>query len=92
MVDCPLEYDTISYSVETSNANFPSDDYANKLKAYGSRSKEVKFQANITVQTIKENSLYVRVFYSDLAFQSITQIPQISLEQLLGTIGGQLGS
>ncbi|EFX60448.1 hypothetical protein DAPPUDRAFT_343736 [Daphnia pulex] len=90
MTDCPLECDTITYSIETSNANFPSDDYANRLKAYGGRNKAIKL-SNLTVDTIKQNSLYVRVYYADLSYDSITQIPQITLDQLLGTIGGQLG-
>ena len=91
-VDCPLECDSVSYSIETSNANYPSDDYAYRLKRYGARNQELQFNANTSVSTIKANSLYVRVFYSDLSYQSINQIPQITFDQLLGTIGGQLGS
>lgn len=89
--ECPVECDTVSYFIEMSSAHYPSDYYIKLLKANGTRSTKIKFDANISEQTLKENILYVRIFYADLTYDTITQVAQITFDQLLGTIGGQLG-
>ena len=90
---CPLECDSATYLLSTSNSRYPSMYYLDYLRYQTDIEERIKGDSNKTVdgnQIVKSATL-LNVFYDDLATTYINEVPAISPDQLLGVIGGNLG-
>lgn len=87
--NCPQECETISYDLTTSYADYPSPFYAELIMNFQQdRNKTVTF-SNIT--QLKESSLAVNIYFEDLSYTLIEEVPARTLEQFVADIGGFTG-
>ncbi|XP_022785082.1 acid-sensing ion channel 2-like [Stylophora pistillata] len=89
--DCPVPCDSISFNSMLSYAAFPSNNFlaslAEELGVSNTTADLLKEEQEITSQ----NLLELRVYFQDLNYQVIEEIPAYEYESLLGEIGGQVG-
>lgn len=88
--ECPQECNSVEFSLTTSQSDFPSPFYANLLIRNNNRVPN--YRRNLTsFDYIKKTVMKVNIYYSDIAFTSIREIPAKAIEQLVGDLGGILG-
>ena len=96
---CPLQCDSIKYSLSKSNSFFPNPKYAFEIQNYfNQNSKYFKERASKPLDSIKlsyqelNNSIVaVNVYYDELTYTRVSQSPKMSFEDLLSNVGGTLG-
>lgn len=89
--DCPVPCDSIPFNPMLSYAAFPSNNFiASGIEEHGI--------SNVTPDLLKraqeimsQNQLELRVYFQELNYQVIEEIPAYEYESLLGEIGGQVG-
>ena len=79
---CPLECDSIQYDLSISSSNFPS------RYAYDVYKSDL---GGLTYDQLKERSIYLNIFYSNLNYLQISESPKTSLNDLMSNVGGTLG-
>ena len=93
-VECPLECDTISYEMQLSSLEFPSQEFYMLLSQNQTylRLVEVALQNDLSTYAIfKDNCLGFSVFYPKTEYTEVTVLPKILPIDLLSQIGGSLG-
>ena len=95
---CPLECNDITYSLSVSHSDFPNPNYAEILKKkpiIQSKFQKSKVFTNESLivdnNELKKSIAAITIYYDDLKYTLISQIPKMSFEDLLANIGGQLG-
>jgi hypothetical protein len=88
---CPLECDSISYEISTSFSKFPKLKYANELKNNKKIKSKYPLGYNITYDDLLKNMIAFNVYYNDLKYTKISQIPKTLLVDLISNMGGILG-
>ena len=95
---CPPECDTITYSLSTSHSDFPTPANAEYLMNLPNISKILKNNSinlneslKIDYNEFKRSVVSIKVFYDDLKYTIVSQIPKMSLEDLISNFGGLLG-
>lgn len=86
---CPLECDSIVYKIKTSSANFPDFIYAQEFLT-----REIWNQSKFSLRShegLKKCLLAFNVYYSELSYTLISQLPKMDLTNLVSNIGGLLG-
>ncbi|XP_065070721.1 amiloride-sensitive sodium channel subunit beta-like [Rhopilema esculentum] len=48
-------------------------------------------KSNLTEKFVRDNFIAINVFFGDMEYQKITEIPMYTLDKLIGEIGGQMG-
>ncbi len=86
--ECPLECDSSSFSFFDSFADYPSPAYAEIIVKSDSL-KRIFTNANYTI--LKRSVLSFSVYYSELKYTRMKQIPKMVLVDLISAIGGTLG-
>ena len=86
---CPLECESITYSVSMSFADYPNPQYATNAALNSPLKSQIS--NNTAYDILKKSLVSINVFYSDLKYTSVSQIPKVSLEDLISNIGGTLG-
>ena len=89
---CPLECDSWHYTIQMTQAEYPTPAYVEILK------KDDKvlslFEKNasaITYEAIRSNMLTLAVYYDELGYTLITEEPKTNVYDLISNFGGQLG-
>jgi hypothetical protein len=88
---CPLECNSIEYSIETITSKFPSLSYALELMNNPKIKSKYPIGYNITLEDLRESMVQFSVFYTDFHYTYITQIPKFQLVDLVSNFGGLLG-
>ena len=102
---CPLECDSIKYSLSTSHFNYPTRYYAEVLKELPlikSKFVNAALANNLTkvfvngsiiddYEDLKNSVAMMSVYYEDLKYTRVSQIPKMTFIDLLANIGGTLG-
>ena len=84
---CPYECESKDYRVKSSSAKqFPTSFYAHHLL----ETRFVNYHEYLTVDEVKKSVSRINLFYEDLSFELITQIPSYSTASLFAHIGGIL--
>ncbi|XP_066300720.1 uncharacterized protein [Branchiostoma lanceolatum] len=79
-----------SHDVWVSSSSWPSDAYsAYVLEKIHTRSRSKNLPTNI--DSIRKNLVRLHLYYQDLNYQEIMDIPSFTIEALLSSIGGLLG-
>ena len=88
--NCPLECNSVAFTLTPSLAQFPNSQYATELMK-----KEVirsKFSNKSLSFTDLQNSVSaLNVYYDDLSYTLISQQPKLQLVDLISNVGGLLG-
>lgn len=89
-VECPQECDSIEYDLSSSVMDFPSPFYADlfirKHKLFPDNYKNLT-----TFENIKQSVVKINIYFSDISYTSIKEVPAKTFEQLIGDLGGILG-
>ena len=81
--ECPLECDSIDYSLTTSFAEFPSALYGDLFL------KKSGLKQNLS--ELRKGVLSINVYYSSLRYTEITQLEKSTVVDLVCSIGGTMG-
>jgi len=84
---CPIPCEIEEFITKTSTALYPSNRHADSI----AKKKGLKGFPMENRMLIRENYLKFTVFFGDLSYELVEQIPSYDLKVLLGDIGGQLG-
>lgn len=90
---CPLECETVSFTYK--KESWPLDENA-VSSLYYNRTKDFLESTNSSysihsVDSLKRTILDVYLYYEDLSYTEITQIPKMSVTNLISDIGGTFG-
>ena len=102
---CPQECEDVTYSLSFSHSNFPNPKYAEFLKKKLTNQYKLmdsnKSTSNsnfgdvhsvqISNHGLKKSIAGITIYYDDLKYTVISQIPKMNFEDLLANIGGQFG-
>ncbi|CAF0708693.1 unnamed protein product [Brachionus calyciflorus] len=86
---CPIECDSIQYSTSLSYSRYPTNYYLNYIKNKTnilSKINEFYNEGNIS-----KSALIANIFYDELDYSVIEQVPAVSFDYLISNIGGNLG-
>lgn len=88
--DCPLECKSVQYNLATSQSEYPSLFYGDFLirsdKILNNSSRNFSNYAQL-----KETILSVNVFYDDISYSVVNEVPAKTLEQFIADLGGYMG-
>jgi hypothetical protein len=86
--ECPLECETSIFPVSISSSDYLSDYYARFMYNHSNllRSKLKQFD----LSEIKKSIVSFTVYFSDLSFTNVTQVPKYELIDLITSVGGHL--
>ena len=96
----PTPCDLVSYKISLSTSTYPTKDYtdylfghSNLIDKFDNGTKEgFNFSNKGKFRNyFKKNIILFDVFYETTEYTYITQVPEMSLEVLIGAIGGNLG-
>lgn len=86
---CPLECQTVSYELSTSFANYPSKEHAKLIK------KHLVYNGiadnKTSISKINDNVASVDIYYEEMLYTEMTEVPSQTITGLLSSIGGTLG-
>ena len=88
---CPLECDSIKYSMYTSYSDYPSEAYADSLMQNPIIQAKYTNPSDLTYDSLKRNLVQISVFYRDLGYQQLEELENMSLLDLISGFGGTLG-
>ncbi len=83
MSGCPIECDSANYKI--------SPYYVGGLTSKLVNEKNFMIKNGETLEELKQNLVYISVYYSSLEYKKIEQIPKTELFDLVSNIGGTLG-
>lgn len=86
---CPLECNTVMYSTKSTTADYPSEWYFNILMN-NSKFNEV-YNDEKTFQKMKQTILMIKVYYDEMFYTKIVEMPELTFEILIAFIGGNFG-
>jgi len=85
---CPLECDSIRYDVTFSFARMSNETFYDFIQQYLNLNFSKKRQINAEYL---ENLVYFNVYYHELEYTHINQLPKMDFFDLISNIGGNLG-
>ena len=80
--DCPMECESITYDVQLSTSEYPTNEYNNFL---------AKNENNKSKLAHKRNQLALNIFYPYNKYTKITEYPKMTLYELFSNVGGSMG-
>lgn len=90
--ECPLECDSVTYNLYTSQADYPSRVYANSLMNNSLiQSKFADNPSELTYENLKRTMVQLSIFYGNLGYQKFEELPNMTLADLVSNVGGTLG-
>lgn len=91
--DCPVPCDSITFKPALSYADFPSSNFVSTIlkSHYPPDAPNVTEIIKEREEYIRQNKVYLRIYFQELNSQLIQEIPAYDLESMLGEIGGQVG-
>lgn len=85
--ECPQECDSEEFSFTLSTSKFPTDIYQNIVLDKLSKSPLLNFSK----VNIEKDVALVKIYFDELKYTLIDQIPKMDTESLISSIGGSLG-
>ena len=85
--ECKFECESITYDYASSFNEYPSETYANFLL----RLNKIKNQGVTTYDELKNSVLSLNVFYDDLQYTVVEELPSLDLLTFVSNLGGTLG-
>jgi hypothetical protein len=95
---CPSQCQSIEYKLGLSTSSFPTLSYAKSIQASSSNWYNIFSTLNNTalndselIEFCNKGFLKVIISYDNLYYTSVDEVPAMTLNDLLGNLGGQLG-
>lgn len=83
---CPQECESITFDLDLAHASFPTPFYSALLGQY--QNIHNLGRNFTTLQQVESTSLAVNVYYEDISYTVIDEAPDVTTDQLIGSIGG----
>jgi hypothetical protein len=93
-LDCPLECEFVSYNFQVSSVIYPSLEYYNMFKNDSGAIENFSTKFEITMpayESFREYFYAINIYYSSLKYTYISESPQMTVLNLLSSLGGSLG-
>jgi hypothetical protein len=87
---CPLECVSESFVYTTGKTLYPTPLYANLLNLHPVIKKNYN-NKTVSQETLRKSTLKLNIYYEDLSYITITEIPTLNEVSLISNIGGTLG-
>ena len=90
---CPIECETMMFTVSTSFSDYPSRQYAEQTLTKNSiiASKFRNATHKLTYEELKRSVLSLNVYYEHMSYTYISQKPKTKLFDLISNVGGLFG-
>ena len=90
---CPLECNTITYDVELSSLEYPSQSlYINLVNSSSFVTSFENYTGRVfSLESMKKNVISLKIYYPFMFYTLITESPKTNFFDLLAQIGGSLG-
>ena len=87
-LDCPLECETIEYSVSTLTSLYPTDYYAKFILPYYYQNK---FNNTLPSISYYRSFAKINIYYEKLQYTKTSELASMTLPNLVANIGGYMG-
>ncbi|XP_077997315.1 uncharacterized protein LOC144450544 [Glandiceps talaboti] len=88
--NCKRPCGEVRYERTVSESYWPSDSYLNRLlTSVHAVSKKTQYIRDTT--QAQQNLVHLEIYYGELNYEKVTEVPDYKLENLFGDIGGSLG-
>ena len=84
---CKYECETVLYGYSSSFNEYPSEEYGNFLL----RLNKIKAKNVTNFDQLKRNVLSLNIYYDDLQYRLVEEVPAMDLFTLISNVGGTLG-
>ena len=81
---CPLECDSISYSISTNSEQFPFTGSFSNLTSF-------EYQKFLSYEEVQKYYVSIRAYFPELKYTLIKQQPKVEVVDLVSSVGGTLG-
>ena len=81
---CPLECDSISYSISTNSEQFPFTGSFSNLTSF-------EYQKFLSYEEVQKYYVSIRAYFPELKYTLINQQPKVEVFDLVSSVGGTLG-
>lgn len=94
---CPIECTEVRYDLQVSTSSYPSQWYANllindyKFYQFVNSGLNESFVNYTNFESISRVLVKLNMFYEDLSYMQIDEVPAMTFETLLSNVGGSLG-
>lgn len=88
VASCPIECESVTFQVTTSSSEFPSNNYANEILT--NSFVKTKYPG-LNISGLKSNMLSLSLYYDELKYTEIVELPLFDWCALISSIGGFLG-
>ena len=89
--DCPLECNSLKFLTTTSQFEYPSKGFANIMKRDPLIQEKFNNSSNISYEDLKQSLVSLNIYYDDLGYTTLEEIPKIDFNTLISNLGGNLG-
>lgn len=87
--NCPIECNSVKYDTQVSISNYPTQWYSNLFNNW--TNSTTLFNQTPTFAFLQQTTLMLNVFYGELNYNVVEQIPAVTLDSLMAYIGGTFG-
>ncbi|XP_033644289.1 uncharacterized protein LOC117303933 [Asterias rubens] len=88
---CPVACEETGFQVSSSVAVWPSERYEEHLYSRVAEKNEVAARILQDVETTRKNMARLHIYFEELNYQSVTEVPSWTFESILGSVGGLMG-
>ena len=88
---CPIECDSIKYHLTSNQLDYPSKGLANLIKLDPKIQERFNNSSNISLEDLKQSLVSINIYYNELGFTTLIEIPKTDLITLISNLGGNLG-
>lgn len=89
--DCPLECHSNTFQLTISSTNFPNYEFSKKLANDSKIINKYPADYKITQKDLEESLISFEVYYNDMTYIRITELPKGKMIDLVANVGGILG-
>ncbi|RNA14819.1 acid-sensing ion channel 1-like [Brachionus plicatilis] len=87
---CPVECDSTSYDLRITQSSFPGFFYSQILMQFDKMFPWLNRNFS-SLENLKKSTLALNIYYNDIGYTVINEIPSKTFEQFVGEIGGLMG-
>lgn len=88
--ECPVECESTSYDYRITQSDFPAEFYSQILIEFDKMYPWLKRNFS-SKENLKKTTLALNVFYNDIGYTIVNEIPSKTFEQFISEIGGLMG-
>ena len=88
--ECPIECLVINNKAQVHVTTYPTNYYLNFLKLQTNLTRKYSNKTTL-IEDIQNSVAKINIFYNEISYTALVETPTVTLNTLIGNIGGQLG-